>query len=76
MTFKVKHESISENPFTIYVNVVLYKYLYTNIVFNQASENQHGMGGGGAGRSRSEEPSGPGKEDAAKWDSGFAPESY
>ena len=44
LTFKVKHESIFENPFTIYINVVLYKYLCTNIVFNQAGENQHGIG--------------------------------
>ncbi|WP_278320778.1 hypothetical protein [Clostridium sp. chh4-2] len=32
--------------------------------------------GGGAGSQRSEGLSGPGKEDAAKWDSGFAPKSY
>ncbi|PNV61369.1 hypothetical protein C0033_13820 [Clostridium sp. chh4-2] len=57
MTFKVKHESISENPLTICVNVILHKYLRTNIVFNQASENQPGIGirsretkGGGAVR--------------------------
>ena len=44
LTFKVKPEGISENPLTFNVNVILHKYLYTNIVFNQASENQHGMG--------------------------------
>ena len=44
LTFKVKPEVISENPFTIYVNVILHKYLRTNIVFNQASENQTGIG--------------------------------
>ncbi|WP_278320772.1 hypothetical protein [Clostridium sp. chh4-2] len=32
--------------------------------------------GGGAGRRRSEGLSGPGKKDAAKWDSGFAPKNY
>ncbi|WP_180994810.1 hypothetical protein [Clostridium sp. chh4-2] len=31
--------------------------------------------GGGAGRRRSEGPSGPGKEDAARSDSGFAPKN-
>ncbi len=40
LTFKVKGEVISENPLTINVVVVLHKYLSTNIVFNQASENQ------------------------------------
>ena len=44
LTFKVKPESISENPLTINVNVMLHKYLGTHIVFNQASENQHGVG--------------------------------
>ncbi len=44
LTFKVKPEVISENPFTIYVNAVLYNYLSTSIVFNQASENQPGIG--------------------------------
>ena len=44
LTFKVKPEVISENPFTIYVKVFLNKYLRTNIVFNQASENQPGIG--------------------------------
>ena len=44
LTFKVKPEGISENPFMIYVNVILHKYLHTNIVFNQASENQPGIG--------------------------------
>ncbi|PNV61008.1 hypothetical protein C0033_16325 [Clostridium sp. chh4-2] len=55
MTFKVKSEGISENPLTIYVNVILHKYRSITIVFNQASENQHGIGrrnretkGGGA----------------------------
>ena len=28
----------------IHVNWLLYKYRYNNIVFNQASENQHGIG--------------------------------
>ncbi|WP_278320735.1 hypothetical protein [Clostridium sp. chh4-2] len=31
---------------------------------------------GGTGRRRSEGPSRPGKEDAARWDSGFAPKNY
>ena len=44
LTFKVKREVISENPLTINVKVMLHKYLCTNIVFNQASENQHRMG--------------------------------
>ncbi|PNV59681.1 hypothetical protein C0033_22455 [Clostridium sp. chh4-2] len=44
LTLKVKHESISENPLTICVNVILHKYLRTSIVFNQASENQPGIG--------------------------------
>ena len=44
LTFKVKPESISENPLTINVNVMLHKYLGTHIVFNQASEYQCGMG--------------------------------
>ena len=44
LTFKVKPEVISENPFMFYVNLVLPKYQCNNIVFNQASENQHGMG--------------------------------
>ena len=55
LTFKVKPEGISENPLTIYVNVALHKYRSSNIVFSQASENQHGIGrrnretkGGGA----------------------------
>ena len=44
LTFKVKPDDISETALKINVNVMLHKYLYTNIVFNQASENQHGMG--------------------------------
>ena len=44
LTFKVKPEGISENPLTININVMLHKYLCTYIVFNQASENQHGIG--------------------------------
>ena len=44
LTFKVKPEGISENPLTIYGNVILHKYLRTNIVFNQASEYQPGIG--------------------------------
>ena len=44
LTFKVKPEGISENPLTICVNVILHKYLRTNIVFNQASEKQPGIG--------------------------------
>ena len=44
LTFKVKPEGISENPFMIYVKVILHKYLRTSIVFNQASENQTGSG--------------------------------
>ena len=44
LTFKVKPEVVSENPFIIYVNLALRKYQFNNIVFNQASENQHGMG--------------------------------
>ena len=44
LTFKVKPEVISENPFMFYVNLVLPKYQCNNIVFNQASENQHGIG--------------------------------
>ena len=44
LTFKVKPEDISENPLTIYVNVILHKYLRTKIIFNQASENQPGIG--------------------------------
>ncbi|WP_278320757.1 hypothetical protein [Clostridium sp. chh4-2] len=32
--------------------------------------------GGGTGKRRAEGPFGPGKEDAAGWDSGFAPKSY
>ena len=32
--------------------------------------------GGGTRSGRSEEVAGPDKEDAAKWDSGFAPKSY
>ncbi|PNV60153.1 hypothetical protein C0033_20130 [Clostridium sp. chh4-2] len=43
LTFKVKPEGISENPFMIHVNVILHKYLRTNIVFNLASENQPGI---------------------------------
>ena len=43
LTFKVKPEGISENPLKIYVNAVLYNYLGTSIVFNQASENQPGI---------------------------------
>ena len=44
LTFKVKHEVVSENPFIIYVNLALRKYQCNHIVFNQASENQHRMG--------------------------------
>ncbi|WP_146043723.1 hypothetical protein [Clostridium sp. chh4-2] len=44
LTFKVKSEGISENPLTININVMPHKYLCTNIVFNQASENQHRIG--------------------------------
>ena len=44
LTFKVKSEVVSENPFIIYVNLVLRKYQFNNVVFNQASENQHRMG--------------------------------
>ena len=55
LTFKVKPEGISKNSSTIYVNLALRKYQYNNIVYNQASENQPGIGirsretkGGGA----------------------------
>ncbi|PNV63996.1 hypothetical protein C0033_01355 [Clostridium sp. chh4-2] len=44
LMIKVKSEDISETPLTICVNVILHKYLRTNIVFNQASENQPGIG--------------------------------
>ena len=44
LTFKVKPEGISENPFMIYVNLTLRKYQCINIVFNCASENQPGIG--------------------------------
>ena len=44
LTFKVKPEGISENPLTVYANLALRKYRCNSIVFNQASENQHGMG--------------------------------
>ncbi|PNV60266.1 hypothetical protein C0033_19675 [Clostridium sp. chh4-2] len=43
LTFKVKPEVVSENPLAIYVNWLLYKSQYNNIVFNQASENQPGI---------------------------------
>ena len=41
--FYINREGISENPLKIYVNAVLYNYLGTSIVFNQASENQPGI---------------------------------
>ena len=44
LTFKVKPEGISKNSFTVYVNLASCKYQYNNIVFNQASENQPGIG--------------------------------
>ena len=56
LTFKVKPEGISENPFMICVNVILHKYLRTNIVFNQASENQPGIGMRGRERQSLREP--------------------
>ena len=67
LTFKVKPKVVSENPLAIYVNWLLYKSQCNNIVFNQASENQHrtrmrsrkGTLGGGTG---------PGKKDTDKWD--------
>ena len=42
--FNIKGEGIFENVFTLNVNEILCNYLYKNIVFNQASENQHGSG--------------------------------
>ncbi|WP_180994683.1 hypothetical protein [Clostridium sp. chh4-2] len=56
MTFKVKPEGISENPLKIYVNAVLYNYLSTSIVFNQASENQPGIEMRGRERQSLREP--------------------
>ena len=44
LTFNVKTEGIFENSLTINVNVILHKYLRSNIAFNQASENQPGIG--------------------------------
>ncbi|WP_180994574.1 hypothetical protein [Clostridium sp. chh4-2] len=61
--FYINREVFFRNTFTIYVNLALRKYQYNNIVFNQASENQPGIG-----RRRLEGPSGPGKEDAVRSD--------
>ena len=42
--FYINREVFFENSLTIYVNLALHKYQYNNIVFNQASENQPGIG--------------------------------
>ncbi|WP_180994904.1 hypothetical protein [Clostridium sp. chh4-2] len=45
------------------------------MLFNGGGERVRPESGFGAGRRRSEGPSGPGKEDAARSDSGFAPKN-
>ncbi|WP_180994537.1 hypothetical protein [Clostridium sp. chh4-2] len=46
------------------------------MLFNRFGGKVRPESGFGAGRRRSEGPSGPGKEDAARSDSGFAPKNY
>ncbi|WP_180994625.1 hypothetical protein [Clostridium sp. chh4-2] len=46
------------------------------MLFNGVGEGVRPESGGGTGGRRSEGPSGTGKEDAATWDSGFAPKNY
>ncbi|WP_180994759.1 hypothetical protein [Clostridium sp. chh4-2] len=46
------------------------------MLFNGGGGRVRPESGGGAGSQRSEGPSGPGKEDAARSDSGFAPKNY
>ena len=67
LTFKVKPEVVSENPFIIYVNLALRKYQCITLFLTRLAKTSTEWGGG-AGRSRPEEPFGPGKEDAAVWD--------
>ena len=67
LTFKVKPEVISENPFVIYINLALRKYQCITLFLTRLAKTST-KSGGGAGRQRSEGLSGPGKEDAAKWD--------
>ncbi|WP_180994547.1 hypothetical protein [Clostridium sp. chh4-2] len=67
MTFKVKSEVVSENPFTIYLNLA---FVNTNAItlFLTRLAKTSTESGGGAGRRRAEGLSGPGRKDAAKWD--------
>ncbi|PNV62151.1 hypothetical protein C0033_10900 [Clostridium sp. chh4-2] len=44
MSFYINREGFFRNAFTLYVNRSLHKYQCINIVFNQASENQPGIG--------------------------------
>ena len=67
LTFKVKPEVISENPFMIHVNLALRKYQGITLFLTRLAKTST-ESGGGAGKQRSEELSGPGKEAAAKWD--------
>ena len=67
LTFKVKPEVVSENPFIIYVNLALRKYQCIILFLTRLAKTST-ESGGGAGSQRSEGLSGPGKEDAAKWD--------
>ncbi len=61
LTFKVKPEVVSENPFIIYVNLALRKYQCIILFLTRLAKTST-ESGGGAGRGRSEEPSGPEKE--------------
>ena len=67
LTFKVKPEVISENPFVIYINLALRKYQCITLLLTRLAKTSTEWGGG-TGSQRSEGLSGPGKEDAAKWD--------
>ncbi|WP_180994843.1 hypothetical protein [Clostridium sp. chh4-2] len=59
----------------IYINLALRKYQCIILLLTRLAKTST-ESGGGAGSQRPEGLSGPGKEDAAKWDSGFAPKSY
>ncbi|WP_180994752.1 hypothetical protein [Clostridium sp. chh4-2] len=51
----------------IYINLALRKYQCITLLLTRLAKTSTEWGGG-AGRGRPEEPSEPGKEDAAVWD--------
>ena len=72
LTFKVKPEVISENPFVIYINLALRKYQCITLFLTRLAKTSTEWGGG-IGSRRSEGPSGPGEGSCSQMGFGIRP---